>query len=64
MWKIIFEYHDKSKVTITGCSKEISDDLIRLYCKQYGRNAEKATYQQYPKKDHQEKDFFEMCSSD
>jgi len=50
MWKIFFEYSDKSKVTITGKSKEISLELAEKYNNQY-KNAESAIYQQYPKKD-------------
>ena len=60
MWKIFFEYSDKSKLTLTGTTKEIKPRLIALYYQMYGRGAAKATYQQYPKKDHEPRDFMKM----
>ena len=53
MWKIFFEYSDKSKCTLTGKHKEIPLELARKYYNQYGIRAEKAIYQQYPKKDNE-----------
>lgn len=52
MWKIFFEYSDKSKCTITGKQKDIPLELAVKYQKQYGVHAAKATYQQYPKKNY------------
>lgn len=49
MWKIVFEYTDKSKCTITGKHKDIPLKLAIKYQKQY-QNAKTAIYQQYPKK--------------
>lgn len=60
MWKIFFEYSDKSKMTLTGKTKEISDRLIEKYYREYGRTAASAKYQQYPKKDHPARDFIAM----
>ena len=53
MWKIFFEYSDKSKCTLTGKQKEIPLGLAVKYHNQYGVHACKSTYQQYPKKDHE-----------
>lgn len=50
MWKIFFEYSDGSECTITGKEKEISLGLASAYLKRYA-DAEKAVYQQYPKKE-------------
>lgn len=50
MWRIFFEYSDGSKCAITGKEKEISLGLATTYLKQYAI-AEKAVYQQYPKKE-------------
>lgn len=52
MWKIFFEYSDKSKCTLTGKHKDIPLDLAIKYYKQYGIHAAKSVYQQYPKKNH------------
>ena len=60
MWKIFFEYSDKSKLTLTGKSKVISERLIEEYYKLYGRNAAKAIYQEYPKKINMPRDFMAM----
>lgn len=49
MWKIFFEYSDKSKCTLTGKHKDIPLYLARKYQKQYGIHASKEIYQQYPK---------------
>ena len=51
MWKIFLEYSDKSKCTLTGKHKEIPLELAKKYYNEYGVRAEKAIYQQYPKKD-------------
>ena len=53
MWKIFFEYSDKSKCTLTGKHKDIPLELARLYQNKYGVHAAKSTYQQYPKKNHE-----------
>lgn len=60
MWKICFEYTDGSKCTITGKQKEIPLGLAIKYHNQYGAGAKKATYQQYPKKDYEPIELFEM----
>ena len=60
MWKLFFEYPDKSKLTLTGKTKEISDKIIEHYYMLYGKSAEKATYQKYPKKDYTARDFLAM----
>lgn len=52
MWKIFFEYPDKSKCTITGKHRDIPLRLAIEYQKQY-HGAESAIYQQYPKKNHE-----------
>lgn len=53
MWKIIVEYTDKSKLTLTGKHGDIPLRLAEHYHKQYvsGHRC-KAMYQQYPKKLH------------
>ena len=53
MWKIFFEYSDKSKCILTGKQKDIPLRLAVKYHNQYGVHASKATYQQYPQKDHE-----------
>lgn len=53
MWKIFFEYPDKSKCTLTGKHKDIPLRLARKYQQQYGIHAQTAVYQQYPKKNHE-----------
>lgn len=53
MWKIFFEYSDKSKCTVTGKHKDIPLRLAIKYHNQYGIHAEKSVYQQYPKKNHE-----------
>lgn len=50
MWKIFFEYSDKSKCTLTGKHKDIPLRLAVQYHNQYGIHACKSIYQQYPKK--------------
>lgn len=53
MWKIVVEYDDKSKLTLTGKQKDITLRLAELYHKQYvSGHCCKAIYQQYPKKQH------------
>lgn len=56
MWKLFIEYSDKSKVTLTGKTKEITDKQIEHYYHAYARTAAKAVYQHYPKKDHPPRD--------
>ena len=54
MWKIFIEYDDKSKLTITGKHKDIPVELANKYYREYVKNSVcNATYQQYPKKDHE-----------
>lgn len=60
MWKLFFEYSDKSKITLTGEAKKISNTLIEHYYNFYGKSASKATYQQYPRKYHPARDFLAM----
>ena len=58
MWKIFFEYSDKSKCTLTGKQKDISLRLAKKYHYQYGVSAVKSTYQKYPKKDNEPIDLY------
>lgn len=60
MWKIFIEYSDKSKTTLTGQHKDIPLELAVNYYNMYvsGHRC-KATYQQYPKKNHKAMDLFE-----
>ncbi len=53
MWKIFFKYSDKSELEITGREKDITLRRAVKYYDEYGRKAERAVYQQYPKKDHE-----------
>lgn len=57
MWKLFIEYSDKSKVALTGKTKEITDKQIEHYYHAYARKAVKAVYQQYPIKNHPTRDF-------
>lgn len=59
MWKIFFGYSDKSKCTLTGKQKDIPLRLAIKYQNEYGVRAESATYQQYPKKEHEPIDLIE-----
>lgn len=59
MWKIFFEYSDKSKCTLTGKHKEIPLELARKYYNECGVSAEKAVYQQYPKKNNEPMDLLD-----
>lgn len=59
VWKIFFEYSDKSKCTLTGKHKDIPLRLAVEYQNRYGVHACKSTYQQYPKKDHEPVDLYE-----
>lgn len=56
MWKIKITYTDKSSLTISGKHKDIPVDLAVEYYNKYVANhvVYGATYQQYPKKDHEE----------
>lgn len=60
MWKIFFTYSDNSNLTLTGKTKEISQEQIKHYYKEYGIHASKAIYQKYPKKDNEPVNFIEM----
>lgn len=54
MWKIFIEYDDKSKLTLTGKHKDIPVELANKCYGKYVKNRVcNATYQQYPKKDHE-----------
>lgn len=59
MWKVLFEYSDKSKCTITGAHKEIPLRLAIDYHNLCGIHAIRSIYQQYPKKDNPEMDLME-----
>lgn len=58
MWKIFCEYSDGSKATLTG-KGEIDLSLAVKYHNQF-INADKVTYQQYPKKDNEAKPLYEV----
>lgn len=45
----IFEYMDKSKITLTGKGSDISLRLAMEYNNLYNREAVRAEYQRYPK---------------
>ena len=49
MWKIFFEYMDKSKITLTGRGSDISPRLAMKYNNLYNHEAVRAEYQRYPK---------------
>lgn len=49
MWKIFFEYMDKSEITLTGKGSDISLQLAMKYDNLYNREAVRAEYQRYPK---------------
>lgn len=54
MWKIFIEYDDKSKLTLTGKHKDIPEHLAKKYYREYVKSYVcNATYQQYPKKNHE-----------
>lgn len=53
MWKIFLEYEGGDKITLTGKQKDIPLRLAEKYSNLYGIHATKATYQQYPKKNHE-----------
>ncbi|MGL5436577.1 MAG: hypothetical protein ACRDBO_14430 [Lachnospiraceae bacterium] len=61
MWKIRIVYNDGSKATLTGKHKDIPLRLALKYHNEYaaGQVLRKCTYQQYPKKDHDEMDLWE-----
>ena len=53
MWKIFFNYKDKSRCTVTG-KGTITPGLAVKCLYRYGHYAaESIKYQQYPKKDHE-----------
>ena len=49
MWKIFFEYMDKSKITLTGKGSDFSLRLAMKYNNLYNHEAVRAEYQRYPK---------------
>lgn len=51
MWKIFFNYKDKSRCTVKG-KGTITPGLAAKCYYRYGLHATEAIYQQYPKKDH------------
>ena len=51
MWKIFFNYKDKSKCTVQG-KGTITPELAVKCFYWYGFHAAESIYQQYPKKDH------------
>lgn len=53
MWKIFFTYGDKSKLTLSHKGNITPDQALKYYIR-YGLVADRAVFQQYPKKDHQE----------
>ncbi len=56
MWKILIEYNDKSKVTLTGKHKDIPLKLALKYNRLYANSPScvNASYQRYPKKNYPE----------
>lgn len=50
MWKIFFEYMDKSKITLTGKGSDISLRLAMKYDNLYNREAVRAEYQRWEEK--------------
>jgi hypothetical protein len=59
VWRIFFEYTGGSKCTVTGKHKDIPLRPAVKYHNEYGVHAEKAVYQQYPKKNHEPMGLFE-----
>ena len=54
MWKICIEYADKSNLTLTGKHKASPLERANKYYREYVKSSVcNATYQQYPKKDHE-----------
>lgn len=51
MWKIFFNYKDKSRCTVKG-KGTITPGLAVKCLYRYGLHAAESIYQQYPKKDH------------
>lgn len=52
MWKIFFNYKDKSRCTVKG-KGTITPELAVKSFYRYGLHAAESIYQQYPKKDHE-----------
>lgn len=52
MWKIFFNYKDKSRCTVKG-KGTITPELAVKCLYRYGLHAAESIYQQYPKKDHE-----------
>ena len=51
MWKIFFNYKDKSRCTVQGKGTITPELAVKCYYR-YGLHAAESIYQQYPKKDH------------
>ncbi len=51
MWKIFFNYKDKSKCTVQGKGTITPELAVKCFYR-YGFHAAESIYQQYPKKDH------------
>lgn len=52
MWKIFFNYKDKSRCTVKGKGTITPELALKCYYR-YGLHAAESIYQQYPKKDHE-----------
>lgn len=52
MWKIFFNYKDKSRCTVKG-KGTITPELAVKCLYRYGLHAAESIYQQYPKKDNE-----------
>jgi len=60
MWKIFFEYNDKSKITITGNTADVTLGQAVDYHNQYGAHAAKEIFQKYPKAKNPSKDLYDL----
>ena len=52
MWKIFFNYKDKSRRTVKGKGTITPELAVKCFYR-YGLHATESIYQQYPKKDHE-----------
>lgn len=52
MWKIFFNYKDKSRCTVQGKGTITPELAVKCFYR-YGLHAAESIYQQYPKKDHE-----------
>lgn len=52
MWKLFFNYKDKSRCTVQGKGTITPGLAVKCYYR-YGLHAAESIYQQYPKKDHE-----------